>query len=178
MVATALLFRCSPPNSSPRLFSEEPSRKRGYSRSSSPLSKLSIKWREVGKDDVKIDILYCGVCHADLYFARNEWHFTVYPAVPGQEIVGRVAQVGSEVRDFSVGDQVGVGCIVDSCRSCASCREGLEQYCEIGMTGTYGSTEKVIGGPWEEGGYHRLGRIGRGTQPCCRCGSHFDAEDQ
>ena len=119
-----------------------------------PLSQLTIKRRDVGKDDVKIDILYCGVCHSDLHFARNEWHFTVYPAVPGHEIVGRVAQVGADVRDFKVGDQVGVGCIVDSCRDCASCREGLEQYCEIGMTGTYGGTEKVIGGP-TFGGYSR-----------------------
>src|SRR6202041_3014564 len=111
-----------------------------------PLSQLIIERRGVGKDDVKIDILYFGGSHSDLHFARNEWHFTVYPAVPGHEIVGRVAQVGGDVRDFSVGDQVGVGCIVDSCRGCASCREGLEQYCEEGMTGTYGGTAKGIGG--------------------------------
>jgi uncharacterized zinc-type alcohol dehydrogenase-like protein len=117
-----------------------------------PLAKLAFKRRDVGKDDVKIEILYCGVCHSDLHFARNEWHFTVYPAVPGHEIVGRVAQVGSEVRDFKLGDHVGVGCIVDSCRTCASCKQGLEQYCEVGMTGTYGGTEKVIGGP-TYGGY-------------------------
>ena len=116
------------------------------------LSKLSFQRRDVGADDVRIQILYCGVCHSDLHFARNEWHFTVYPAVPGHEIVGRVTAVGAQVRRFRVGDQVGVGCIVDSCRTCAACKEGLEQYCEVGMTGTYGSTEKVIGGP-TFGGY-------------------------
>jgi alcohol dehydrogenase (NADP+) len=124
----------------------------GTASAQDPLAKLAFKRRDVGKDDVKIQILYCGVCHSDLHFARNEWHFTVYPAVPGHEIVGRVAQVGSQVRDFKVGEQVGVGCIVDSCRTCASCKEGLEQYCEVGMTGTYGGTEKVIGGP-TYGGY-------------------------
>src|ERR1700735_3550119 len=117
-----------------------------------PLSQLTIKRRDIGKDDVKIEILYCGVCHSDLHFARNEWHFTVYPAVPGHEIVGRVSHVGSDVRDFKVGEHVGVGCLVDSCRKCGSCKQGLEQYCEVGMTGTYGSTEKVIGGP-TFGGY-------------------------
>jgi alcohol dehydrogenase (NADP+) len=116
------------------------------------LSKLTFQRRDVGADDVRIQILYCGVCHSDLHFARNEWHFTVYPAVPGHEIVGRVTAVGAQVRRFRVGDQVGVGCIVDSCRTCAACKEGLEQYCEVGMTGTYGSTEKVIGGP-TFGGY-------------------------
>jgi uncharacterized zinc-type alcohol dehydrogenase-like protein len=124
----------------------------GTASAQDPLAKLTFKRRDVGKCDVKIEILYCGVCHSDLHFARNEWHFTVYPAVPGHEIVGRVAQIGSQVRDFKVGEQVGVGCIVDSCRTCASCREGLEQYCEVGMTGTYGGTEKVIGGP-TYGGY-------------------------
>ncbi len=124
----------------------------GTASSDQPLGKLTFKRRDMGKDDVKVQILYCGVCHSDLHFARNEWHFTVYPAVPGHEIVGRVSQVGSAVRDFAVGDQVGIGCIVDSCRTCASCKEGLEQYCEVGMTGTYGGTEKVIGGP-TYGGY-------------------------
>jgi alcohol dehydrogenase (NADP+) len=124
----------------------------GTASAQDPLAKLTFNRRDVGKDDVKIEILYCGVCHSDLHFARNEWHYTVYPAVPGHEIVGRVAQIGSQVRDFKVGEQVGVGCIVDSCRTCASCREGLEQYCEVGMTGTYGGTEKIIGGP-TYGGY-------------------------
>lgn len=124
----------------------------GTASAEKPLEKLTIQRRDVGANDVKIDILYCGVCHSDLSYARNEWKFTVYPAVPGHEIVGRVSRVGSEVRDFRVGDQVGVGCMVDSCRTCASCNEGLEQYCEAGPTSTYGSTEKVIGGP-TFGGY-------------------------
>jgi len=124
----------------------------GATAADQPLSKLTFTRRDVGVNDVTIDILFCGVCHSDLHFARNEWHFTVYPAVPGHEIVGRVAAVGANVRDFKVGEQVGVGCIVDSCRTCASCKDGLEQYCEGGMTGTYGGTDKVIGGP-TFGGY-------------------------
>jgi alcohol dehydrogenase (NADP+) len=124
----------------------------GTTAADKPLQKLAFKRRDVGKDDVKIRILFCGVCHSDLHFARNEWHFTVYPAVPGHEIVGEVVQLGSEVKDFKLGDHVGVGCLVDSCRTCASCKEGLEQYCEVGNTGTYAGTEKVIGGP-TFGGY-------------------------
>jgi uncharacterized zinc-type alcohol dehydrogenase-like protein len=126
-----------------------------------PLAPLTIPRRDLGNDDVKIDIQFCGVCHSDLHFARNEWHFTVYPAVPGHEIVGRVAAVGSNVRDFKVGDLVGVGCIVDSCRECASCREGLQNYCEKGMTGTYGGTDKVTGGP-TFGGYSSAIIVDRG----------------
>ncbi len=133
----------------------------GAAAADKPLSQLTFTRRDVGENDVKIDILYCGVCHSDLHFARNEWHFTVYPAVPGHEIVGRVAAVGAKVRDFRIGDQVGVGCIVDSCRTCASCREGLEQYCEVGMTGTYGGTDKVIGGP-TFGGYSNSIIVDRG----------------
>jgi uncharacterized zinc-type alcohol dehydrogenase-like protein len=124
----------------------------GTTAADKPLAKLNFKRRDVSQDDVKIEILYCGVCHSDLHFARNEWHFTVYPAVPGHEIVGRVAQVGANVRTFKVGDQVGVGCLVDSCKHCSSCKEGLEQYCEVGHTQTYGGTEKIIGGP-TFGGY-------------------------
>jgi uncharacterized zinc-type alcohol dehydrogenase-like protein len=124
----------------------------GTTAADKPLGKLVFKRRDVGKDDVKIKILFCGVCHSDLHFARDEWHFTVYPAVPGHEIVGQVVQVGAAVKDFKAGDSVGVGCMVDSCRNCASCKEGLEQYCEVGMTGTYAGTEKVIGGP-TFGGY-------------------------
>jgi uncharacterized zinc-type alcohol dehydrogenase-like protein len=126
-----------------------------------PLSQLTFTRRDVGRDDVKIDILFCGVCHSDIHFVRNEWHNAVYPAVPGHEIVGRVTAVGANVRDFKVGDQVGVGCIVDSCRQCASCKEGLEQYCEAGMTGTYGGTDKVIGGQ-TFGGYSNSIVVDRG----------------
>jgi len=117
-----------------------------------PLSPFTFNRRDVGAQDVQIEILYCGVCHSDLHFARNEWHYTVYPAVPGHEIVGRVTSVGADVSKYKVGDHVGVGCLVDSCRTCSACAEGLEQYCEKGATGTYGSTEPVIGGP-TFGGY-------------------------
>jgi alcohol dehydrogenase (NADP+) len=117
-----------------------------------PLGPITFDRRDVGPDDVEIEILFCGVCHSDLHFARDEWHFTVYPAVPGHEIVGRVANVGTNVEKFAIGSQVGVGCIVDSCRRCPSCVSGREQYCETGMTGTYGGTDKVIGGP-TMGGY-------------------------
>jgi uncharacterized zinc-type alcohol dehydrogenase-like protein len=124
----------------------------GTTAANLPLSKLTFQRRNVGKHDVKIDILFCGVCHSDLHFARNDWRFTVYPAVPGHEIIGRVAEVGAAVKDFKVGDEVGVGCLVDSCRTCGPCKQGLEQYCELGATGTYAGTEKVIGGP-TFGGY-------------------------
>jgi uncharacterized zinc-type alcohol dehydrogenase-like protein len=116
------------------------------------LGPLSIDRRDVGEKDVRIEILFCGVCHSDLHYARNEWHFTVYPAVPGHEIVGRVAEVGKGVTKFKVGDHVGVGCMVDSCRICTPCKDGLEQYCENGNTQTYGGMDKVIGGP-TYGGY-------------------------
>jgi len=119
-----------------------------------PLGPITFNRRDLGLQDVQIEILYCGVCHSDLHYARNEWHFTTYPAVPGHEIVGRVLAVGAEVTSFKPGDRAGVGCIVDSCRTCPSCQEGLEQYCETGMVGTYGSTEPVIGGP-THGGYSK-----------------------
>jgi uncharacterized zinc-type alcohol dehydrogenase-like protein len=124
----------------------------GTTAANLPLSKLTFQRRNVGKHDVKIDILFCGVCHSDLHFARNDWRFTVYPAVPGHEIIGRVVEVGAAVKGFQVGDEVGVGCLVDSCRTCGPCKQGLEQYCELGATGTYAGTEKVIGGP-TFGGY-------------------------
>jgi uncharacterized zinc-type alcohol dehydrogenase-like protein len=117
-----------------------------------PLGPLSFNRRDVGDEDVRVEILFCGVCHSDLHYARNDWRFTVYPAVPGHEIVGRVAEVGKKVTKFKVGDPVGVGCMVDSCRTCPSCEEGLEQYCEVRAISTYGGTEKVIGGP-TFGGY-------------------------
>ena len=107
---------------------------------------LNIERRELLPNDVQIDILYCGVCHSDIHTARSEWGPARYPVVPGHEIVGKVLAVGSDVTKFKVGDSVGVGCIVDSCKHCSSCDEGLEQYCENGMTGTYGSIDKVSGG--------------------------------
>ncbi len=122
----------------------------------SPSAKLgatTIERRQPTPSDVQIEILFCGVCHSDLHFARNEWHFTQYPAVPGHEIVGRVAKVGSGVTKHKVGDIVGVGCLVDSCRTCPNCSAGYEQYCDLGMTGgTYGGTEKHLGTP-TLGGY-------------------------
>jgi uncharacterized zinc-type alcohol dehydrogenase-like protein len=92
------------------------------------------------------------VCHSDLHYVRDEWHFTTYPAVPGHEIVGRVASVGAGVTKYKPGDIVGVGCMVDSCQRCAACKGGEEQYCEVGNVQTYGGTEPVIGGP-THGGY-------------------------
>ena len=117
-----------------------------------PLAPFSISRREPGPDDVLIDILYCGVCHSDIHQARNEWGNSTFPMVPGHEIVGRVAAVGTSVNRFKPGDAVGVGCFVDSCRTCPSCREGLEQFCDVGMVQTYNSVEKDGVTP-TQGGY-------------------------
>jgi uncharacterized zinc-type alcohol dehydrogenase-like protein len=102
-----------------------------------PLEPLAIERRTPGPRDVQIEIAYCGVCHSDLHTVRSEWAGTRYPCVPGHEIVGHVSAVGSDVREFKVGDTVGVGCLVGSCQHCAACAEGLEQYCENGFVGTY-----------------------------------------
>ena len=120
---------------------------KAYSATSatSPLAATTIARREPTASDVHIEILYCGVCHSDLHFARNEWNFTQYPAVPGHEIVGRVTTIGTDVKKFKVGDTVGVGCLVDSCRTCPDCRDGFEQFCN-GMIMTYGSEDKHLGG--------------------------------
>ena len=107
-----------------------------------PIEPWSINRREPKPHDVQIDILYCGVCHSDLHTARNEWGGTIYPCVPGHEIVGRVTKVGDHVKKYKVGDLVGVGCMVDSCRECDNCQEGLEQYCSGGMVGTYNGQER------------------------------------
>jgi uncharacterized zinc-type alcohol dehydrogenase-like protein len=115
------------------------------------LAPFSFERRDPGPLDVQIDILFCGVCHSDLHTARNEWHNTQYPSVPGHEIVGRVAAIGAKVTRFKVGDLAAVGCMVDSCEQCASCEEGLEQYCETGFTGTYNGP--VFGGANTLGGY-------------------------
>ena len=118
----------------------------------SPLAPISIQRREPRADEVLIDILYCGVCHSDIHQARDEWGGSIFPMVPGHEIVGRVAQVGAQVGKFKVGDAVGVGCFVDSCRACAQCEAGEEQYCDEGMTGTYNSRERDTQAP-TYGGY-------------------------
>ncbi|WP_342629268.1 NAD(P)-dependent alcohol dehydrogenase [Nguyenibacter vanlangensis] len=109
------------------------------------LAPFSFTRRDVRPDDVQIEILYCGVCHSDLHQARNEWHNTVYPCVPGHEIVGRVVETGGNVTRFRAGDLVGVGCLVDSCRECRNCRDGLEQYCEVGFVGTYNGRDRQDG---------------------------------
>ncbi len=118
----------------------------------SPLAPFSIERREPGPRDVQIDILYCGVCHSDIHQARDEWGGAIFPMVPGHEIVGRVSAVGGDVSKYKVGDAVGVGCFVDSCRGCAHCRSGLEQYCDEGMTFTYNGRERGTGVP-TQGGY-------------------------
>ncbi|HEX8748367.1 MAG TPA: NAD(P)-dependent alcohol dehydrogenase [Pyrinomonadaceae bacterium] len=117
----------------------------GTEAAQAPLKQLDIERRDVTPRDVEIEILYCGVCHSDLHTARNEWHGTVYPVVPGHEIVGKVARVGNEVTKFKAGDLAAVGCMVDSCRECAYCKQGLEQYCEPGNTLTYNSPDKYLG---------------------------------
>ena len=109
------------------------------------LAPLKIERRELRKDDVEIEILYCGVCHSDLHTVRNEWHNTVYPVVPGHEIVGRVTKTGEGVTKYKTGDLVGVGCLVDSCKECHNCNEGLEQYCSAGSTFTYNSPDRIDG---------------------------------
>jgi len=116
-----------------------------------PLAPFTLERRTPGQMDVALDVLYCGVCHSDLHTARGEWGNTIFPSVPGHEIVGKVTAVGSLVSKFKVGDVVGVGCMVDSCQHCQPCAEGIEQYCENGFTGTYngpmfGGGENTYGG--------------------------------
>ncbi|MGZ5193240.1 MAG: NAD(P)-dependent alcohol dehydrogenase [Kaistella sp.] len=110
------------------------------------LQEMQIERRDVRPTDIEIDILYCGVCHSDLHTARNDWGGTKYPSVPGHEIIGRITKVGAEVTKFKVGDLAGVGCLVDSCRECESCKKDLEQYCLNGSTGTYNGDDVFLGG--------------------------------
>lgn len=110
------------------------------------LKEMNIQRRAVTPKDVEIEILYCGVCHSDLHTAHNDWGGTIYPAVPGHEIVGKVTSVGSEVTKLKVGDLAAVGCLVDSCGECDSCKHDLEQYCLNGFTGTYNSHDKHLEG--------------------------------
>lgn len=116
----------------------------GTEAAEAPLELLNIPRRDVTPHGVRIEILFCGVCHSDLHTARNEWHNTTYPVVPGHEIVGKVTKVGDDVTKFKVGDVAAVGCMVDSCRECEYCKEGLEQYCEPGNTLTYNSPDKYL----------------------------------
>lgn len=123
--------------------------------SSSPLAPHNFERREPGPKDVVISIEYCGVCHSDVHQVRNEWQNSMYPMVPGHEIVGKITAVGDEVKKFQVGDQAGVGCLVDSCRNCRSCGEQLEQYCENGFVLTYNGYEKD-GQTLTQGGYSNI----------------------
>ncbi|MFZ9261741.1 MAG: NAD(P)-dependent alcohol dehydrogenase [Chitinophagaceae bacterium] len=123
------------------------------SDSKSSIAPLSIERRALGPHDVQVEILYCGVCHSDIHTARNEWGGTVYPVVPGHEIVGKVKGVGSAVTKFQLGQTVGVGVMVDSCRTCPNCKNNYEQYCKEGMTGTYNALERNGSGKRTMGGY-------------------------
>ncbi|RZK81790.1 MAG: NAD(P)-dependent alcohol dehydrogenase [Pedobacter sp.] len=116
----------------------------GTESKDAPLKEINIDRREATTKDVEIDILFCGVCHSDLHTARNDWGGSKYPVVPGHEIVGRVTKIGSEVTKFKIGDLAAVGCIVDSCLGCASCKQDLEQYCIPGFTGTYNGKDKHL----------------------------------
>ncbi|MGK3988708.1 NAD(P)-dependent alcohol dehydrogenase [Sorangium sp. So ce136] len=113
----------------------------GASAAGKPLAPMSIERREPGPRDVVIEILFCGVCHSDIHQARDEWSGAMFPMIPGHEIVGRVTRVGGEAKKFAVGELAGVGCMVDSCRACGPCTEGLEQFCEKGNAPTYNGTE-------------------------------------
>lgn len=114
----------------------------GAPSASAPLEPLQIERRALGADDVRIDIKFCGICHSDIHFARGEWGEIPYPAVPGHEIAGIVAEVGENVTKYAVGDRVGVGCMVNSCGECENCKAGNEQYCIPGNTQTYGSIDR------------------------------------
>ncbi|MFG0274184.1 MAG: NAD(P)-dependent alcohol dehydrogenase [Phycisphaerales bacterium] len=123
-----------------------PTRAYAAQSETSPLGPFSIERREPTATDVEIEILFCGVCHSDLHFVRNEWGMTTYPVVPGHEILGRVTRVGSGVTKFKAGDLAAVGCMVDSCRACSSCKADLEQFCLEGSVFTYNGPDKHTGG--------------------------------
>ena len=116
---------------------------KGYAAQSAdtPLAPFTFARRELGPRDVQVAIDFCGICHSDIHFARNEWGFTAYPAVPGHEIIGRVVATGPEITRLKAGQRVGVGCFVNSCGKCASCKGGHENYCEVGPIMTYASVE-------------------------------------
>jgi uncharacterized zinc-type alcohol dehydrogenase-like protein len=120
-----------------------------------PLGLMTIERRSLSAKDVRIDILYCGICHSDLHQARNEWKNTLYPCVPGHEILGRVSEVGSDVTKFQAGDIVGVGCMVDSCRTCDACKDNEEQFCASGAVFTYNGADSHLGGH-TFGGYSKM----------------------
>ena len=126
----------------------------GVTAADAPVAPLTIERRAPSPRDVVVEIDYCGICHSDIHYARNDWHNARYPAVPGHEIVGRVVETGNEVSGFSVGQTVAVGCMVESCRTCAPCRDGEEQFCERGATLTYGSDDPYAGDPHAGGVTH------------------------
>ena len=133
----------------------------------SPMACTSIPRRDATERDVQIEILFCGICHSDLHYARDEWHEVmpaVYPCVPGHEIVGRVTKVGSGVTKYKPGDVVGVGCLVDSDRTCPNCKAGLEQFCP-GQVLTYGGPDKHKTAPVTYGGYSDSDRRRRALRP-------------
>lgn len=125
----------------------------GASSATSPLKEIAIERRALGANDVLLDILYCGVCHSDIHTVRGEWGPAHYPCVPGHEVIGRVRAVGAKVTKFKVGDMGGVGCMVNSCRTCAHCEEDLEQYCEKGATFTYDTPDASARCGYTQGGY-------------------------
>ncbi|CAN5810580.1 NAD(P)-dependent alcohol dehydrogenase [soil metagenome] len=127
----------------------------GAAAKTSPMAPMSIERRNPGPTDVQIDILFCGVCHSDLHTVRSEWPGTVYPCVPGHEIVGRVASLGAAVTNLKIGDHVGVGCMVDSCRACRACRTDLQQYCAKGPIFTYNAPDIHLPGRVTYGGYSK-----------------------
>ncbi len=137
----------------------------GYAAQSttSSLAPFAFDRRSLRANDVAMDVLYCGVCHSDLHMARNDWGWSFYPLVPGHEIVGRVTEVGAEVKKYKVGDHVAVGCMVDSCQTCDQCKKGLEQYCREGNTQTYGGRDRITCEP-TYGGYSKHHRA-RGVRP-------------
>ncbi|WP_415854866.1 NAD(P)-dependent alcohol dehydrogenase [Sinomonas sp. G460-2] len=147
-----------PPSSAPTHETASPDRgvdvaAYGATSATSGLVPLTIHRREPRPDDVEIDIEFCGLCHSDVHATRGEWGERPWPLVPGHEIVGRVRRVGDDVQGFAVGDRVGVGCMVDSCRECENCLDGVEQYCERGNVGTYGVADPRNGGELSQGGY-------------------------
>ncbi|WP_378187797.1 NAD(P)-dependent alcohol dehydrogenase [Aquimarina sp. W85] len=127
----------------------------GAESKDSDLKSMTIERRDTKNNDVKIKITYCGVCHSDIHTVQNDWGNAKYPVVPGHEIIGRVVEVGSDVKNFKVDDLVGVGCMVDSCQDCSACNEDLEQFCEKGMIGTYNGKDKHLGGH-TFGGYSEM----------------------
>lgn len=127
----------------------------GAQSATSPIAPLDITRRDPGANDVEIEIMYCGVCHSDIHQARDEWGGSLYPIVPGHEIIGRVARVGADVKKFAVGDIAGVGCMVDSCRNCDNCEAGLEQYCLGTVSWTYNSPDGRSEGQPTFGGYSK-----------------------